>query len=96
MLAEEILCGDGEVRVVTGFHHIWLRPWLSPGPPGDDDGKDGDDDDDDGDDGDGDGDGDDDDDGDGDGNTWAGIMEGKGGCGWGIWTKTWWKRPLCD
>ena len=56
MLAEEILCGDGEVRVVTGFHHIWLRPWLSPGPPGDDDGKDGDDDDDDGDDGDGDGD----------------------------------------
>ena len=56
MLAEEILCGDGEVRVVTGFHHIWLRPWLSPGPPGDDDGKDGDDDGDDGDDGDGDGD----------------------------------------
>ena len=54
MLAEEILCGDGEVRVVTGFHHIWLRPWLSPGPPGDDDGKDGDDDVDDGDDGDGD------------------------------------------
>ena len=44
MLAEEVLCGDGEVRVVTGFHHIWLRPWLSPGPPGDDDGKDGDDD----------------------------------------------------
>ena len=43
MLAEEILCGDGEVRVVTGFHHIWLRPWLSPGPPGDDDGNDGDD-----------------------------------------------------
>ena len=66
MLAEEILCGDGEVRVVTGFHHIWLRPWLSPGPPGDDDGNDGndgddgDDDCDDGDDGDGDGDGDDD------------------------------------
>ena len=57
MLAEEILCGDGEVRVVTGFHHIWLRPWLSPGPPGDDDGNDGDDGDDDGDDGD---DGDDD------------------------------------
>ena len=55
MLAEEILCGDGEVRVVTGFHHIWLRPWLSPGPPGDDDGNDGDDGDngdDDGDDGD--------------------------------------------
>ena len=52
MLAEEILCGDGEVRVVTGFHHIWLRPWLSPGPPGDDDGSDGDDDGDDGYDGD--------------------------------------------
>ena len=43
MLPEEILCGDGEVRVVTGFHHIWLRLWLSPGPPGDDDGNDGDD-----------------------------------------------------
>ena len=57
MLAEEILCSDGEVRVVTGFHHIWLRPWLSPDPPGDDDGNDGDNDDDDDDDGD---DGDDD------------------------------------
>ena len=40
MLAEEILFCDGEVRVVTGFHHIWLRPWLSPDPPGDDDGND--------------------------------------------------------
>ena len=68
MLAEEILCGDGEVREVTGFHHIWLRPWLSPGPPGDDDGNDGDDGDD------GDDDGDDGDDGDGDDIWWHFLM----------------------
>ena len=35
-----------------------------------------------------DGDDSDDSDGDDDGNTWAGIMERKGGCGWGIWY--WW------